>query len=153
MLAGANLREALEGRALPPGVEPLGWCDDLATFWAAADVVLVPLRVGGGIKVKVLEALRAGALTVTTPIGAEGLPAAARDALLIAADGPAFVDAALQLSRDTTLRRAMLRRLALAGDALPTWDDAAACLVRHWQAVAGPAPRAIRTGTAGAVMV
>ncbi len=48
--------------------------EELAMQYAAADVAVVPLRFGAGVKGKVVEALRDGLPLVTTSIGAQGLP-------------------------------------------------------------------------------
>lgn len=84
-----------------------------------------PLRVGGGIKVKVLEALCRGKAIVSTSIGAQGL---GDGALIVADDAETFARAAAELVVDARARGALERRaLAFAGT-LPTWDDAAAAL-------------------------
>ena len=48
--------------------------DELAAAYDRARVAVVPLRCGAGVKLKVVEALRAGTPLVTTPVGAQGLP-------------------------------------------------------------------------------
>ena len=49
------------------------YVDSLDPFYKFAKVVVCPLRIGGGVKVKILEALRAGKAIVTTPIGLKDL--------------------------------------------------------------------------------
>ena len=56
-----------------PGVTFVGFVADLASFFAEATVVAIPLLSGGGIKLKTLEALATGAAVVSTSIGVEGL--------------------------------------------------------------------------------
>ncbi|GLZ51765.1 glycosyltransferase family 4 protein [Actinomycetospora sp. NBRC 106378] len=80
--AGVDVVVAGRGSAdLPPvaGVERLGPVDRLEDFYARVDAVLAPVRLGGGIKVKVVEALLAGVPVVATRIALEGLPPAVRD--------------------------------------------------------------------------
>lgn len=55
------------------GIIYRGFVDDLDAEYAAANVVVVPLRHGAGVKFKTIEALLAGVPVVTTPIGAEGI--------------------------------------------------------------------------------
>jgi polysaccharide biosynthesis protein PslH len=50
-----------------------GYVSSLYLFYKTAKVVVCPLRIGGGIKVKILEALRAGKAIVSTSVGAQGL--------------------------------------------------------------------------------
>ena len=54
-------------------IEVTGYVDSLIPFYNLANVVVCPLRIGGGVKVKVLEALKAGKAIVSTSIGAQGL--------------------------------------------------------------------------------
>jgi glycosyltransferase involved in cell wall biosynthesis len=56
------------------GVELTGWVPDVRPAMAQAEVVIVPLRVGGGTRIKIPEAMAMAKPVVTTPIGAEGLP-------------------------------------------------------------------------------
>ena len=50
-----------------------GWVDDPSIYLAGATVVLVPLRQGGGLRVKMLEACAAGKAIVASPMAIEGL--------------------------------------------------------------------------------
>jgi succinoglycan biosynthesis protein ExoO len=56
-----------------PGVTLVGEVGDLAAEYGQADVVVVPLRSGSGLKVKLVEAINEGCPVVTTPVGAQGL--------------------------------------------------------------------------------
>ena len=79
-------------------------------------ILLVPLRIGSGIRTKILAAWAQGAPVVTTPVGAEGLLAADDREILVREDAPALAAAAVRLAQDSELRR----RLAAAGLALVT---------------------------------
>jgi glycosyltransferase involved in cell wall biosynthesis len=54
-------------------IEVTGYVESINPFYKAAQVVVCPLRIGGGIKVKILEALKAGKAIVSTSVGAQGL--------------------------------------------------------------------------------
>lgn len=56
------------------GVELTGRVADVRPFLAEAEVVVVPLRVGGGTRIKIPEAMAMGKAVVSTTVGAEGLP-------------------------------------------------------------------------------
>jgi hypothetical protein len=56
-----------------PGVTLVGEVDDLAVEYGQATVVVVPLRSGSGLKVKLVEAINEGCPVITTPVGAQGL--------------------------------------------------------------------------------
>lgn len=107
--AGAAAR-ALAGDA----VEVVGEVPDVAPYIDGAAVYVVPMRIGGGSRLKLLEALAMEAPVVSTPMGAEGV-AGLRDGehLLLAASPRAFADAALRLIGDPGLGR----RLGAAGRA------------------------------------
>ncbi len=88
-----------------------GYVDDTEPYWAQARVFVVPLRAGGGMRVKILEAWARGVPVVSTTIGAEGLDYADGENLLLADTPEAFAQAVSRVLRDEALRR----RLAEAG--------------------------------------
>ncbi len=71
--------DAWQGR-----VQPLGWVDDLDGRLATAAGLISPLRIGSGIKIKVLEALARGLPVVATPHGVLGLDVGPDDGCLVA---------------------------------------------------------------------
>ena len=83
---------------------------DLEPYYRRAALVVVPMRLGGGTRIKVLEALAHGKALVTTSVGAEGLSLTPGEALEIA-DGPeAFADACVRLLGDAAARRRLGER-------------------------------------------
>jgi glycosyltransferase involved in cell wall biosynthesis len=87
------------------GVEFVGEVPDVRTEYARSSIVLVPLRIGGGSRLKILEALATGKTVVSTSIGAEGL-AVENGRELVIADAPAeFAEQVLALLRDPDRRR------------------------------------------------
>lgn len=133
----------LVGNGPPPEIESLGAHSDhilvtgrvpsVVPYLDAADVIVCPLRIGGGIKVKVLEALCRGKPIVTTSVGAQGLGPRAASALVIQDEPARFAHAVVRLlSRPKERRRlaASARRFALQ---LPTWDNAADELASAWR--------------------
>jgi glycosyltransferase involved in cell wall biosynthesis len=67
-----------------PGVRVLGEVADTAPVLERAGLVVVPLRSGGGTRLKVLEALAHGRPVASTAKGAEGLPLGERDGVVVA---------------------------------------------------------------------
>jgi polysaccharide biosynthesis protein PslH len=105
----AKLRQAAEAA----GATVTGTVDDVRPYLAEAAVCVVPLRIGGGTRLKIFEALAMAKPVVSTTIGAEGLPVTSGEHLLLA-DGVAdFSDAVVTLLQDAAQRR----KLAEAGRA------------------------------------
>jgi polysaccharide biosynthesis protein PslH len=111
-----------------PGVEFAGAVDDVRRFVASAAAVVVPLRVGSGTRIKVLEALAMGKAVVTSSIGCEGIAAHDGEHLLVADDPETFAHAVIGVLGD----RARCARLGSAGRALVEsaygWGNAGARL-------------------------
>jgi glycosyltransferase involved in cell wall biosynthesis len=94
---GAALAQLGAGRE---GVRFVGAVPDIYAAIAEAEVVVVPLRVGGGTRLKILETLAVGRPVVSTSIGAEGLAVTAGKDLLIEDDPAAFASAVVQMLED-----------------------------------------------------
>jgi sugar transferase (PEP-CTERM/EpsH1 system associated) len=73
--------------AVSDHVEVLGFVPEVRPYLQAADLVVVPLRVGGGTRLKILEALAMGKAVVSTSVGAEGIEAAEGEGI-VRADHP-----------------------------------------------------------------
>jgi polysaccharide biosynthesis protein PslH len=126
---------SIVGRAPTPAVKRLadehgirvtGRVDDVRPYMKAAAVYVVPLRIGGGTRLKIFEAMSMGKAVVSTTIGAEGLPVTAGEHVMLADDPPAFAAAVVGLLRDPAQRARV--------------ETAARTLVREkydWSAVAG----------------
>ena len=79
-------RPPSEAAAWGDHVRPLGWVDNLDDVLLAAAGMISPLRMGSGIKIKVLEALARGLPVVATPDGVLGLDVGPGDGCLVASD-------------------------------------------------------------------
>jgi glycosyltransferase involved in cell wall biosynthesis len=98
------------------GVEVTGRVDDVRPHVARGAVYVVPLRIGGGTRLKIFEAMAMRKAVVSTTVGAEGLPVSA-DVNIAIADGPQrFADEVIRLIRDRQARAnlaAAARRLVV----------------------------------------
>jgi polysaccharide biosynthesis protein PslH len=80
-----------------PRVELTGFVSDLRPHLAAAAAVVVPLRLGGGTRLKIVEAMAMERAIVSTTLGAEGIEAVAGRDILIEDEPAAFADAVCRL--------------------------------------------------------
>jgi glycosyltransferase involved in cell wall biosynthesis len=95
-------------------VEVTGFVDDVRPYMWDSAVFVVPLRMGGGTRLKVVEALAAHVPVVSTALGAEGIEVESGKHLLLADDPRAFADAVIRLLKD----RDYARRLCESGNRL-----------------------------------
>ncbi|MFV9505142.1 MAG: glycosyltransferase family 4 protein [Oscillochloridaceae bacterium umkhey_bin13] len=86
------------------GVEFTGYVEDVRALIARSTVEVVPLRQGGGTRLKILEALALGTPVVSTSKGVEGLELQAGQELLVADQPAAFAAATLHLLNDSDVR-------------------------------------------------
>lgn len=90
------------GRSLPPArnVERTGFVEDIASLVAASSVSLVPIRHGGGTRLKILEAMALQTPVVSTSKGAEGLDIQNNENILLADTKDRFAEAVICLLND-----------------------------------------------------
>ncbi|MBI4790944.1 MAG: glycosyltransferase [Chloroflexi bacterium] len=103
------------------GVEVTGWVPDTRPFIADAAVYVVPLRMGSGTRLKVLEAMAMGKAIVSTTRGAEGLDLVPGREALIADTPDEFARTAISLLRDPDRRRALGRAARLLVESIYDW--------------------------------
>jgi glycosyltransferase involved in cell wall biosynthesis len=92
-----------------PQVVVTGYVDDIRPLVRQAAVYVVPLRVGGGTRLKVLDAMAAGKAIVSTSIGCEGIDLRPGEHLEVADTPALFVTKTLSLLRDRSARAALGR--------------------------------------------
>jgi sugar transferase (PEP-CTERM/EpsH1 system associated) len=87
-----------------PGIEVTGRVDDVRPHIADGSVYVVPLRIGGGTRLKIFEAMSMGKAVVSTTVGAEGLPVTHGHDIVIADEPARFAQSVIHLIRDGGLR-------------------------------------------------
>jgi glycosyltransferase involved in cell wall biosynthesis len=98
-IVGRSSPPALRKRAESLGVILLDDIEDLAPLYALANIALVPVRAGGGSRIKLLEAAAHGVPVVATTIGAEGTHMRDGEDLWLADTPEAMVDAIMDVLR------------------------------------------------------
>jgi glycosyltransferase involved in cell wall biosynthesis len=102
----ASLVEAARG---DPQVEFTGFVDDVRPHAQGAQAFVIPLRVGGGTRIKAFEAMAMGCPVVSTAIGIEGLDVTPGEHYLLADDATDQADAVVRLLEDAALRQRLSR--------------------------------------------
>jgi sugar transferase (PEP-CTERM/EpsH1 system associated) len=113
-IVGHNPPPPIQELARLPGVEVTGSVPDVRPYYGRATVFIVPLRLGGGTRLKVVEAMAMQLPVVSTTVGAEGLDTHPGENILIADDAASFAANVLRLLTDADLSA----RLASGGQAL-----------------------------------
>ena len=108
-----------------PDVRVTGTVPDVRPFIDRASVYVVPLRIGGGTRIKIFEAMAMGKAIVSTTIGAEGLPVSNGENIVLADTAQSFAAKVIELLQSPSQRR----RIGETARALVvnhyTWDVAA----------------------------
>jgi polysaccharide biosynthesis protein PslH len=102
----ARLRELA---ADAPGVCVTGRVEDIRPYVAEAALYIVPLRVGGGTRLKIFEAMAMGKAIISTSIGAEGLPVENNKQIVLADSKEDFAQRVIELLRNP-VRRSQLEK-------------------------------------------
>jgi glycosyltransferase involved in cell wall biosynthesis len=121
-IAGQRPHPRLDVLRNVPGVTITGYVDDVRPYLAGATVYVAPLRVGGGTRLKLLEAMVMGVPIISTTVGAEGFPVVHGQELILADEPESFARAVLDLLENPTHRA----RIGAAGRAFAQanygWD-------------------------------
>ena len=117
------------------GVQITGTVADVRPYVASAAVVVVPLRIGGGTRLKIFEALAMGKAVVSTSVGAEGLPVVPGEHY-VQADGPAeFAQAVVALLQDAHRRRSLGEAGRRLVEGRHSWEQIGREFERHCEQV------------------
>src|SRR5262249_17978453 len=105
-IVGRDPPQSLIRKARQAGVDWqfTGYVDDVRPYVRDASVYVVPLRVGGGTRLKIYEAMAMGCPVISTAIGVEGLPLVPDEHYLLADDAAALADTIGRLLGDVRLR-------------------------------------------------
>ncbi len=106
-VVGRNPSPALVATARAAGMTVTGTVDDVRPHIDEASVYVVPLRAGGGTRLKIFEALAMGKAVVSTSIGAEGLALTSGRQILIADGAEAFTASILEVLANDSLRQSL----------------------------------------------
>ncbi|NQT19887.1 MAG: glycosyltransferase [Planctomycetes bacterium] len=108
-------------------VEVTGTVDDVRPFIDRASVYVVPLRVGGGTRIKIFEAMAMGKAVVSTRVGAEGLPVSDGENIILADEPEQFARKTIELLEHNDARSRLGEAACRLVRENYTWDVAAKC--------------------------
>lgn len=122
-------------------IRVVGPVDDVRPHLARAAALVVPLRVGGGTRLKIAEALAMETPVVSTRIGAQGLDLLDGAHLRLADRADAFTAATLETLADPAAAAALAAAGRIEAERRLRWPELARALVATWRRIAaGPAP-------------
>lgn len=105
-IVGRNPLAAVQQLAQRPGVDVVGEVDDVRPWFNQAAAYVVPMRIGGGVRLKVLEALAMEQPVISTSMGAEGITGLIPNTHALLADNPAtFARQILRVLKEPELAR------------------------------------------------
>lgn len=104
------------------GVTVTGWVPDMAPYFDRAAIFVAPLRMGGGMRVKMLEAMAAGKAIVATPLAKEGLNIQDGEQMLLAESDEEMIARIDQLLADPSKRAQLATNARTWAQANLSWD-------------------------------
>jgi len=118
-----------------PGIELAGFVSDLRPHLAEAAAVVVPLRLGGGTRLKIVEAMAMGKAIVSSTLGAEGIEAVAGRDLFVEDQPAAFADAVIRLLAEPGLAARIGRSARQLAVQRYAWSGAARALESFYREI------------------
>jgi glycosyltransferase involved in cell wall biosynthesis len=123
-----------------PRIAFTGFVPDLRPLIAAAAAVIVPLRLGGGTRLKIVEAMAMGKAMVSTTLGAEGIDAVPGRDILIEDQPDAFADAVIRLLAEPELAVRIGNSARQLSEAHYAWSAAAKALEGFYRQILDDEP-------------
>lgn len=103
-IVGHNPPPEIQALGELPGVTVTGSVPDVRPYYQGATALIVPLRLGGGTRLKIVEAMAMGIPVISTTVGAEGLDIVPDENVVIADDASTFVQQTLRVLHDAAFR-------------------------------------------------
>lgn len=107
IIVGRNPHPRIQALADGNHVRVTGWVESVLPYLQATTLFVLPMRMGSGTRLKILEAMAAGCAVVSTPLGASGLHGSIREAIEIVDDSDRFAQAISSLLSDMDRRQAL----------------------------------------------
>jgi len=131
------------------GIELTGYVEDVKPLLRDAACHIVPLRIGGGTRLKILSSWAMGKPVVSTSVGCEGLAAVDGENILIRDEPAAFAEAVARVLDDSALGRRLGERARETAERLYGWNVIGAQMNDTYLALAHGESRAVVTSPLG----
>jgi glycosyltransferase involved in cell wall biosynthesis len=115
------------------GVNVKGYVESIIPFLSSASIYIAPLFVGGGIRIKILEAMAMELPVIASPISAEGINASINDGLIIANSKEEFVKNILNLINNPTYSRELGKKAREFVMNNYTWDKSIGIIYQKYK--------------------
>ncbi len=122
-VVGRSPLEKVQKLAAREGIVVTGTVPDVRPYVARSAVSVVPVRAGGGSRLKILEAMAMGIPVVSTSIGAEGLQVCHGENIILADDARGFAEWVVRCARDQDLRERLIANGQKLVRARYGWDS------------------------------
>ncbi len=128
-------KELLSIASQDSGIKVLGFVDDIRPYVAKSAIYVVPLRVGGGTRLKVLDALAQGKAIVSTSIGSEGIEVTDRLNVYLEDTDEGFANSIIELINDEERRCELGKQARLLAEQKYAWPSIAKGLIAAYKSV------------------
>ncbi len=125
LIVGSNPTPSVSHLATIPGVQVTGFVTDIRPFMAASSIYIVPLRLGVGIRGKILEAWGMSMAVISTSVGCAGLRCRDGENILIADAAEQFAQQVLSLINDPVRRQRLGEEGRKTAELFYSWDSSA----------------------------
>jgi len=109
-VVGRSPRKELLNKSNDTGIIVTGMVDSVYDYYREAAVSIVPLRSGGGTRLKIFESMAIGVPVVSTTVGAEGINVSSGEDILLADNPENFASAVLELLKNDVLYAGIVKR-------------------------------------------
>ncbi len=144
-IVGRSPSRRLQGLAeTKTNIHLTGWVEDVRPFVARGAVCIVPLRIGGGTRLKIFEAMAMSKAIVSTSLGAEGLPVQSGENIVLADQPDAFAEAVLALLSNPGERTRLGKAARALVEEKYSWQKVSESFASTLQAVVTRSPSSHR---------
>lgn len=102
-IAGSSMPDEFQSNK-ETGIEIVGFVDSISDFMTSKGIMLVPIKSGSGVKIKIIEGMNFGVPILTSPYGVEGIEIENGKDIMVASTDNEFIQAAIELYHSTELR-------------------------------------------------